>query len=82
MSRSPPAPTRILQVYGPLTGFSRIFSQDGLNNTWLSQVCILETSFYCENGGESVHSKDKEGGDKPLTAQAQLKGQRAVTFFQ
>ena len=44
MSKSLHLPTRILKVYiEALTGFSHLFSPDGLINTSLSQGCITET---------------------------------------
>ena len=45
-------PTRILKVcIEDLTEFSHIFSPDGLSNAIVSQVCIFENNFNCENGG-------------------------------
>lgn len=74
-------PTRILGVYIEASiGFSHLFSPGGLNNTLLSQDCILENGSHCENGGRNVHSKDRGGGEGPV-AWIQLMGQPAVMFF-
>ena len=60
-SISPHPPARNLTVYTEaLTGFSHVFSPDGLNTTLLSQSLLLETSFPCGNDVEKVHSKDPE----------------------
>ena len=46
--QSPHPTARILKVYTEaLTGFSHVFSPDGLNTTLLSQSCILENSSLC-----------------------------------
>lgn len=34
---------------------------DGLNNTLLSQVCILGNNSHCGNSGQRIHSKDRGG---------------------
>lgn len=68
-SRSPHLPARILKVYlKALTGFSQVWGPEGLNNTLLSQVCILENGSPCENGveGRTLHCKDREGGEELL----------------
>ena len=42
-SRSPHLPARILEIYiKTLTGFNHVFSPEGLNNTLLSEGCVLE----------------------------------------
>ena len=61
--RSTHLPTRILKIYiEVLKGFSHVRHQDGLNNTPLSQGCVLESSSHCWNSGQNVHSKDRGGG--------------------
>ena len=50
MSRSPRLLARILKVYiEALTGLSHIHNPQGLNNTLLSQGCVLENGFYHGN---------------------------------
>lgn len=58
-----------------LTGFSHIYSPDGLNSTLLSQSCILELA----PSEWSIHSEDREGGEEPPIAQVQLKSQLPIT---
>ena len=69
MSSSLHLPPRILKVYTEaLTGFSHAYSPDGLNNTILSQSCVLEGLL----GRQSrwyMHSEDRGGGEKSLIAQ-------------
>lgn len=61
MSRSSHLPTRILKVYAEaLTGFSRIFSPDGLNTTLFSQGGILENGSSCGNTWQNLYSKAGE----------------------
>ena len=65
MSRSGQSHARILKVYiETLAGSSHIFSPDGFNNSLLSQGCILENGYSCQYGGWTVHSKDREGGER------------------
>ena len=54
-------PARMLKVYiETLPGFSQHVScPGGLNNTLLSQSCILESSSHYGNGGQRIHSKDR-----------------------
>ena len=50
-------PTRILKAYiETLTGFSHVFSPDGLNNTLLPQGCVLEKgpTMRMGNGGQDI----------------------------
>ena len=50
ISRSLHPPIRILKVYiKALTGFSHVFSTDGLNTTLPSQGCVLENDSSCGN---------------------------------
>lgn len=59
--------TRILGVYiKSSTGFSHICQAGSLNNTLLSQGCILENGPHCGNGGQNTHSKDEGGGSDCL----------------
>ena len=83
MSRSLHSPARILKVYTEaLTGFSHIFSPDGLNNTLLSQCFILENISHCGNSGQNAYSKDRGGDEQPPVACAQPPGQPAVMSSQ
>ena len=80
MSRSTHLPARILKVYTKdLTGFSHIYHPEGLNSTPLSQSCVLENGSHCGNGGQSVHSKDRGGGEGPPIAGSSPRGQVVVT---
>lgn len=55
MSKFLHLPARILKVYiDTLMGFSHVYYPDDLNNISLSQVCVLETSSSCSNGGKKV----------------------------
>ena len=49
-------------------GFSRMYYPNGLTNTLLSQVCVLENSSHYGNGGQNIHSKDRGEDEKPLIA--------------
>lgn len=61
--------TRILKVYTEvLTGFSYDNCPDGVNNTLLSQGCVLESGFHCRNSGKSVYSKHRVGNKELLIA--------------
>ena len=67
-SRYLPLPTRILKVYvETLMGFSHMFHLGDLK-TLLSQDCVLENSSHCGNGGQNVHSKNREVDEEPPTA--------------
>lgn len=56
-------PTRILKVYiAALSEFRHMRHPDGLNNTLLSQGCVLENDSHCRKGGQNVHSRDGGGG--------------------
>lgn len=63
-----------------LTGFSRIFSPDGLNNTLFSKAISLNTSGY-GNIEWNVCPQDMDGGEEPMIAQVQLAGGPAVISF-
>lgn len=53
--------TRILEVYiKALTGFSHIFHADGLNNTLVSQGCVLEAAFNAGKAGRTHISSIQE----------------------
>ena len=68
-SGSPHPLARILHVcIKALTGFSHIYHPDGLNNTLLSQGCVLENSSSCGNSGWNIQSKDWEEGQEPSIA--------------
>lgn len=47
-----------------LTGFSHIFTPDGLDNTLLSQSCVLEKCSGSGNAGRNVHSKGRREGEE------------------
>lgn len=80
MSRSPHLPTRILKVHmEAFTGFNHIHSLDGLNNTYLSQGCVLEDGSYCTNSGQSRHSKNRGGDGETPIAWGSLSGQLEIT---
>ena len=64
-----------------LTGFKHVHSPDGLNDTLLSQGCILETA-PVENGEQNIHSKDKEVSEEPLIIQVQHSNPLAVMSSQ
>lgn len=62
MSRSPHSSTRILKVYEEaLTGFSDIHSPDGLNDTLLSQDCVLGQLLLWEQRAEGVYQGQRSG---------------------
>lgn len=62
-SRSPHPQVRMLKVYTEtLSAFSQMYHPDGLNNPFLSQVCILENVSHYRNGGQSIYSKNRNGG--------------------
>ena len=62
MSRSPHPPTRILNVYTEaLTGLSHEYCPDDLNNTLLSQACVLEMALAMGTVGEAYIPKTGEG---------------------
>lgn len=63
-----------------LMGSSHTLSPDGLNNTLLSQSCILGTCFHCRNGGVEDIFQGWGGGEEPLISQVQHTGQLVVTF--
>lgn len=46
--------------------FSQVYHPDGLNDTLLSQDCILEDDYHCGDSTESIYSKHRSGGEKPL----------------
>ena len=73
----------ILKVFiAASTGFSQEYHPDGLNNTLLSQGCILENGSHCGNGEQNVHSKDRGESEEPQIAPVQFTGQPAVTASQ
>lgn len=49
-------------------GFSHIYSSDGLNTTWLSHGCVLETTSAMEIVGRT-HLSRTECGEGPLSIQ-------------
>lgn len=60
-SRSLHLPARILKVsIEALTGLRHVYCTDGLNNTLLSQGCILEHGSHRENC-ENIHPRTGEG---------------------
>ena len=62
MSRSLYPPTRILKVHTEAsTGFSHVYCPDGLNNTLLSQGCVLETVSTMGRVGEMYMPRSREG---------------------
>ena len=72
--------TGILNVYmDALNRFSHVYSLDGLNNTLLSQGCILE-GLLCGKGGQNVHSKDRGENKEFPVAWVQLMGQLVIMF--
>lgn len=82
--RSQHTPSRIIRVYTEaLTGFSRIHGPDGVSNTELSKLALLGSSL-CEDSGQSLRCKDREGGmtrlpgvhlqSYPLNERCQLNG--------
>lgn len=70
------------RLYGGLSWSSHVYGQDGLNNTLLSQACVLQNGSDCGNSVQNVHSKDKRWGEELPVAQTQLGGQLAVTSSQ
>lgn len=58
-SRSPHLPAIILKVY-ILMEFSHVASPDGLNNSLLSQVSILENVSHCGNSGWNIYTSQKQ----------------------
>ena len=62
MNRSPYLPARILKFYiEALTGFSHVFSPDGLNNTLLSQGHVLERAPMVGTVGRTYIPRTREG---------------------
>lgn len=60
MSDSPHLPTSGLKVYAKaLTGFSQVYHLEGLNNTMLSQGCVLEKWSHYGTSEKNVHPKDR-----------------------
>lgn len=79
-SRSLHTPARILKAYiKALMKFSHIYYPDLLNNSLLSQGYNDDNTSHCGNGEQSVHSKDRRVGEKPLIAIMQLMGQQAMS---
>lgn len=62
------------------TGFSHKYSPDGLNNTFLSQGCILEMASSLGTMGRTYISKTRVREEDPPNAQAQFEGQEAVMY--
>lgn len=63
--RTSQPPTRFLKVYiEALMGFSHVYSPSGLNDTVISEDCVLENSSHCRNDGQNIYSKDKGGGEE------------------
>ena len=74
MSRSLHLPNRILRVYiEALTGFSLVYSPDGLNNTDSLKAASLKQLLV-----QNVHFKDRGAGKEPPIAQVWLEDQPAV----
>lgn len=72
--------TRILKVHmEAITGFNHISHSVGLSNTLLSQGYILKNGFQPRECGQTLHSKDRGEGEKPLIAQVQRSGPPAIT---
>ena len=70
---------RIFKVYvEALTGCSHIYCPDDLNNTLISQGCILENGSHHGNCEQNICSKDRRGMEEPPFALFQLMGQLAV----
>lgn len=64
---------RTSQVYTQAcTGFSLIFSPDGLSGTLLSQDCVLKTGSSYENSGRAGTFQGQRDGKEPPTPIAQF----------
>lgn len=62
-------PARILKVYmKAISGFSHIFTPDGLNSALLSQGHVLETACLYGNSKQDILLKDWGGREEPLIA--------------
>ena len=48
-----------------INGFGHMNHPDGLNDTLFSEGCVLESGSHCRGGGESIHSKHREGQGAP-----------------
>lgn len=74
MSRSLHQPNRILRAYiEALTGFSLVYSSDGLNNTDSLKAASLKQLLV-----KNVHFRDRGAGKEPPIAQVRLEDQPAV----
>lgn len=63
-SRSPHPPTRIWKVYVEgLMGFDHRYNPEDLNNTLLSQGCVLSNSSTYGNSGQNRHWKGRAGSE-------------------
>lgn len=61
-SRSSHTPARILRPpREDFTGLSHLSSPESLSKTVLSQGCTLGSISYCENSGQTAHSKTGRG---------------------
>lgn len=57
------------KVYGEsLTGFTQVFSPDGLNNTSLSQSHVLEKGSCHSNGGKNAFCRQGRGGGSGISS--------------
>ena len=67
MNWSPHLPARIFKVHVEVSsGFHQVFPPGGLNNTLLSQGCVLEISSSCGNSGPKAYFTDRGGGEALL----------------
>ena len=61
-------PTWVLKVYiDILMGFSYVFCTDDLNNTLVSQGCVLGNSTHCGNCAQNAHFSDSSGWGSPTS---------------
>ena len=61
-----------------LAGCSHVYRPDGLNNTLISQGCILENSSHCGNCEQNMHSQDGGQSEEPPIALVQLTGSHVL----
>lgn len=73
---SQPAPSKFKGIF---TGFSLLFSPEGLKNTLLFQNCILGRVAGVWEGREDMHPKGRGGSEEPLAAWFQHAGQPVAT---
>lgn len=65
---------QILSFIEALTGFSHLYSPDGLKTTSLPPGYILEAVSGSGESRQNPHSKDRGQGEEPLVAGVQLPG--------